>query len=35
MREASITARQSGEKGVSARHVRKVREVSFITPMMR
>jgi len=30
MREAAIEARQSGERGVSARRVRKVREVSLI-----
>lgn len=29
VREASICARQGGEKGVRAGHVRKVREVRF------
>ena len=29
VREASITARQGGEKGIRAGHVRKVREVSL------
>jgi putative N-acetylmannosamine-6-phosphate epimerase len=30
MREASITARQGGEKSVRAGHVRRVREVSYL-----
>lgn len=36
MKESSISAKQSGEKGVSARRVRKVREVSFYScPLLR
>jgi hypothetical protein len=30
MREAAISAKQSGERGVGARRIRKVREVSFL-----
>lgn len=35
MREASIRSRKAGEKGISARNIRRVTEVNILVPIFR